>query len=218
VTACSVWSTGSAAYLLTDRAGFHADGRVLGFARKVATVPHLRLAVAANGEGFNGMAEWIAENLAAEPTQAAALALLPRVVGLVEQTVCDMAAADRSGHQGMPIVQLFAAAWLATEQRAAAYVIGGQRHMFDASYASGTLRRVGSAISPTIPGFRPVIGGGADQIASARTIIDAQRRQVDEAGVCRVGGTADLTIVTAGGVRCSKLCSWPDRAGERVAN
>lgn len=216
MTAVNLIVRGRAAYLITDRGHFHADGTVLGFSRKAFRSNRLRMAV-----GYHGVTsvEAIAEVdawLHRQQCQDDAMLTLPGIVIEMErQNRAGKAAGDMAGDMD-PYIALFLALWRPALKRAEGWIVGSSQGVLGPGYQPGALRRVDRVLSPSVdPALCPDVGFGARRHGLA--IVQAQRLVRDDIGASRVAGGADLTIVDASGVRSQTLCEWPDVVGERIA-
>lgn len=218
MTLCNLAVGKRASYLISDCAAYnHRDGRILGMHSKVSASPRLRVAMAVSGHTPNwpdDNSEWMDQF----DTQEALLAALPGKIASDVAEVRKFIESDQTGEaRDIPnFNQVFVALWSKRRNQPEAYISGAPGHMFGAGYRPGTIAGVGFVSMPTLgPGFDPM----GDDLTREQAIAmaEAQRRIIDDNGICRVGCAVEMTTVSAGGIETQEILRWPeDRVGEKV--
>jgi hypothetical protein len=212
VTALNLWTDSAAAYFLTDTAAYDRTGVVAAFDTKVAVSSRHRIAIARNGAAVPGTSAKITAWLDQQSSQHQAIAAVPALIASLAYELRDTRGDLPSDCYYVPPFALYlVAAWSIEHGRPLCCVIANGQAALPPKMAPGMLHPIGSYLSP------PVAGQGfPSNRRQADRFIQAQRLQRDELGNFSIGGSAELTTVSADGVQVVRLCTWPDRVGRRI--
>nr|WP_047170078.1 hypothetical protein [Sphingomonas sp. Y57] len=214
MTAINAFLTPGGAHLLTDAAFYDTEGRLRHVASKIAVCEPLRMAIAVSGMAEAArVVDWYAAYQ--DLSQSYALTLLPMVARAIRDDNL------RAGFPGEPDVQLVAALWSDEHDQPQLWIASSNRAWFGERYQPGTLARVGAmsggCIDPlsVVPPHRRA--DGFDAIRDGLALLRAQRAEPwPDNGRYYVGGFAERTTVTRGGIERMVLERWPDRLGELI--
>ena len=192
MTAVNLWTTATAACLLTDQACLSGDKLAVAWS-KVVIDQRLQMAIARNGSVTVMTRQIIYDWYKSRRDQADAMGDIGRLLEIIRAD-----AARNGGHEEPNPANLFIALWLADVNKPDAY------------YMDGKLVSVFHCEAPPSATTLPT------EIKKPWLIkrIEDQRRQ--QQGVCNIGGAAELTVVTATGITSEIIHRWPDRIGEPI--
>ena len=195
MTAINLFKTKDAAILLTDQA-WMSVGCLGMVGSKVASEPKLSMAVAVNGAVSPHTIIIVRGWLSVRQTQAEAMGRIGELLQLVRDE------AERTGQHAEPKpspAKLFIALWHPDN--------GPECYLIDTAITS--VRHCDSPPSK-LPFPAP------DDRSALIARIEDQRRQKCEEGYHNIGAAAELTMVTATGIKSDIIHRWPDRIGEPI--
>ncbi|QTH20809.1 hypothetical protein HRJ34_21170 [Rhizorhabdus wittichii] len=234
MTAINVLLQPTAAYLITDSATTDSNGVLIDIRSKVTVLSRFRAAIAWTGAGpihAAGQADRrISEALVSKgvSSQAELLAALPLIAAEMH---AENAAYIDTGHD--TAVSVFVALWSKKRREPQLWACHGDQSVFGPSYVPYSMVRLrqyvtcppdvdpdgwcraafGRVVDFADPkSFRPSVDGVA--------LLEAQRHIREGIGVWggySVGGSANLTTVSAKGIRERVLKTWPDKVGEKIS-
>ncbi len=220
MTALNVIVQANAVHLITDAAGFDAEGRVTVIESKVIAWDGSRLALGWSGTGGHHA---IAAAIMGERPPASISDLLTLLPAIAHQV--NLGAVRDMGPEwaGLQIVACF---WDQGRNSPRALAVTTHRTGWAAALRPGHLTELTHLTTPQVDlsavlgrPFDKATNAGFDATRDGRALLEAQRRVTWEIGgvaVHQVGGFGGRHTITAAGVERAELIRWPDEVGRRI--
>jgi len=220
MTALSGIARMGGAFLFTDGATLDRHHRLATIGSKVFDLAPQRMAI-----GWSGYIDDVAEVeraiADAGPSQDQIFAALPAISRRFASA--NVAIGKRDGVETPPLY-LLVALWSVKNSEGQLWAIHSGNELFGPSYTPFTPVRLSfyTALPPT--DWDAAFGRSIDFVNrpifdvrdDGLRLLEAERALPYADGHFAVGGFAELTSVTAGGVECETLRVWPDKIGEHI--
>ncbi len=201
-----------AAYLIADSGGYHDDGTLIRVGSKITVADHLKAAVTMSGAASSDTRAITASWLASFKQPDEMLAKLPSLLDLLLADVESVPAEQRFVEPRF--VQFYVAHWSDRRGRPEGYIVGSHQGTFGPSYQPRRVCGVDRVIMPSVA--TDLEPSCFDPETDSLPLVEVQRITPDERGLFRVGGAAELAEVSRAGVSIRRICTWPDKIGEKV--
>lgn len=224
MTALNTYANGPVGMIISDTAGYDADGVILSFMGKVATIPRLRCALAMRG-AVAALAAYASDiDYRADSFDH----LIEEGAEFIEDTF-DRQAAAMAAQCYEPHIQLTAVGWSQRQRRCLSIAISslplGDVPAFTWWHQPVIISPMPAPEELAAAGVLAANGGfdDRDPAATMLKLVKVQRTHKARLGpaedlpeVYTVGGDVILTEVTEHGIAQRIVHSWPDRIGEPI--